>query len=210
MQEMEKAVAKAMRDAEARRPPKPPAPKPTWFPAPKTPYPPEAIERVSPDLIRIWGHLVEIPQDPSSDPPDPSEIRRRDSYYVIDPTHKYDRHFSNPPGAREVRDVLDKLRPVTKDRMDYFAPIDEELKNRHCLRLGWWLYVKKVELNPNGWTAEVSTSVKLSSPYYVTGSWIERYKYVDGELTYLNGWYEPSATREQRQYFRVPRISLFN
>ena len=85
-----------------------------------------------------------------TDPPDPSEIRRRDPYYVVDPTGKCDSHFPNPPGAREVRDVLDKLRPVTQDRIDYFAPIDKDTENQRFKRLGWWLYVTKVELNPHG------------------------------------------------------------
>ena len=161
------------------------------------------------DTIVIMGQKVKLPPAIKAAPDHPDRAKVFDSY-VADPNNKFSSNLPNPPGTAAVRAVLNQLCPVPQDRINHFAPLDHDPLSDQYPRSGWWIYVDKVELRPDGWITEVKTTVRFDSSRStgpgipnVYSFWVERYQFQNGVLEYLGGRFDPPL-----EAFRVPRISV--
>jgi hypothetical protein len=125
-------------------------------------------------------------------PPDPVFVPKP-WYQVDDPTKGPNNKFADPPGAAEVRAVLNRVQPVPDDRVRYFAPLDQDPLSDQAPRNGWWMTVEKVERRADGWIAEIDATVKFDASRcafipHVHSTWTERYQWQNDQLHYLGGY----------------------
>ena len=58
---------------------------------------------------------------------------------------------------------MNLIQPVPQDRINFFSAIDRDPRSELYPRNGWWIYVDKVELRPDGWIAELMTTVRFNT-----------------------------------------------
>jgi hypothetical protein len=136
-------------------------------------------------------------------PPPPAPPRARP--YVAEPgvDNKY---LPNPPGTDKVRAVLNELKPVPRARLDYFKSLDQEplIQDGTIDRTGWWIYVERVELRPDGWIADLRVLAKIDASraanhrLYVSAAPRERYQYQNGAIQFLGLEPDPNVTGPPR------------
>jgi len=185
-------------------------------PPQKKPQPTRGVSSLaSGKTILLPGQKVNVVPDVPAPPPDvpaASKDTDRDRVfvpYVADPSNKFSSNLPNPPGTASVRSVLNKVRPVSQDRLNFFRPLDRDPLAQQYPLAGWWIYVDKVDPRPDGWIAEVKVTVRFDATQCtgegiprVSSYWVERYQYRDGTLTYLGG-------RSDSPFLPFPKILVY-
>ena len=107
------------------------------------------------------------------------------------------------PRTRRCAPVIEQEKPVPADRIAYFKPLDDDPLSDRYPRGGWYVYVRRVQREPGGWTAELMANVWFDHNRNGNGGlpmgqcwqhWIERYHWDGQTLSYRGG--QPSRPGE--------------